>query len=83
MPVVSKTTIRLYPPDVDLIDAWASANPDPDTGETPSRPTAIRRMIRSTNTSEQTAPLSDDDAPASRHQLQEAVVRILERLETR
>lgn len=35
MPVVSRTTVRLYPPDVAIIDAWAAANPDPDTGLTP------------------------------------------------
>ena len=45
MPIVSKTTVRLYPPDVEIINAWAAANPDPDTGLTPSRPTAIRRSI--------------------------------------
>ena len=83
MPVVSKTTLRLYPPDVAIIDAWAASNPDPDTGEPPSRPTAIRRMIRSANSSEPLALVSDDDAPASRRHLQEAVANILERLESR
>ena len=74
MPVVSKATVRLYPQDIEVIDAWEAHNPDPDTGETPSRPTAIRRMTRSTS-------LSDDDAPASRRQLQGAVACSLSRLE--
>ena len=81
MPVVSKTTVRLYPPDIEIIDAWAARNPDPDTGETPSRPTAIRRMIRSTGLSDVTILPSDDDSPASRRQLQDAVACILERIE--
>ena len=83
MPVASKTTVRLYPPDVEIIDAWAAANPDPDTGETPSRPTAIRRMIRSIGRSDRAVLPSDDHAPASRRQLQDAVTAILERLDRR
>ena len=83
MPVVSKTTVRLYPPDVAIIDAWAAANPDPDTGEPPSRPTAIRRMIRSASSSDQPPLLSDDDAPALRRHLRDAVATILEHFESR
>ena len=64
MPIVSKTTGRLYPPDVAIIDAWAAANPDPETGETPSLPTAIRRMIRSSETTPAQPPVpNEDDAP--------------------
>ena len=79
MPVVSKTTVRLYPPDVEIIDAWAAANPDPDTGQTPSRPTAIRRMIRTACYPTETS--SDElDLPASRRDLREAVAAVLSRL---
>ena len=83
MPVVSKTTVRLYPPDIEIIDTWAAANPDPDTGDTPSRPTAIRRIIRSIGLSDRTVLPSDDHAPASRRHLQDAVTAILPRLDTR
>ena len=80
MPVVSKTTVRLYPRDVELIDAWAAANPDPDTGEIPSRPTAIRRMIREhTGCPTDLSPVHAND-PATRADLQSAVSRILDRL---
>ena len=77
VPVVSKTTVRLYPPDIEIIDAWAAANPDPDTGLTPSRPTAIRRMIRVTAHAPQ--PTSPDrvDPPATRTDLDDAVSTIL------
>ena len=81
MPVVSKTTVRLYPPDVEIIDAWAAANPDPDTGETPSRPTAIRRMIRAGNTPVEQRMADQEDAPASRRDLREAMAGILRRLD--
>ena len=80
MPVVSKTTVRLYPPDVAIIDAWAAANPDPDTGLTPSRPTAIRRMIRTAYLAVTDAADNDPDRPASRGDLRLAVASILERL---
>ena len=56
MPVVSKTTVRLYPRDIEIIDAWAAANPDPDTGETPSRPIAIRRLIRASQMNPRPVP---------------------------
>ena len=81
MPVVSKTTVRLYPPDVEIIDAWAAANPDPDTGLTPSRPTAIRRLIRTTVRRPPEPALDADHQPASRTDLNQAVSRILERLD--
>ncbi len=74
MPVVSKTTVRLYPPDVAIIDAWAAANPDPETGLTPSRPTAIRRMIRA-------ATGDNQDLPVSRRDLANAVEQIVTRLD--
>ncbi len=77
MPVVSKTTVRLYPPDIEIIDSWASANPDPDTGFTPSRPTAIRRMIRATARITREATPRTDDAPVTRADLRDAVSRIL------
>ena len=80
MPVVSKTTVRLYPPDVEIIDAWAAANPDPDTGLTPSRPTAIRRMIRTTCRTSTDASGGDQDQPASRRDLRLALAAILDRL---
>ncbi len=80
VPVVSKTTVRLYPPDVALIDAWAAANPDPDTGLTPSRPTAMRRMIRTICRTSPDASDSDQDRPASRKDLHLAVTAILDRL---
>ena len=80
MPVVSKTTVRLYPPDVAIIDAWAAANPDPDTGLTPSRPTAIRRMIRMAYRTSTDASDRDQDRPASREDLHVAVASILDRL---
>ena len=80
MPVVSKTTVRLYPPDVAIIDAWAAANPDPDTGLTPSRPTAIRRMIRTACGTSADASASDQDRPASRQDLHRALDAILDRL---
>ncbi|MCY3810752.1 MAG: hypothetical protein OXH15_03040 [Gammaproteobacteria bacterium] len=80
MPVISKTTVRLYPPDIEIIDAWAAANPDPDTGLTPSRPTAIRRMIRSTVLNRIASDLDIAQQPASRSDLDHAVARILERL---
>ena len=83
VPVVSKTTVRLYPPDVAIIDAWAADNPDPDTGLTPSRPTAIRRMIRAgcTATAAHGAH-AEIDPPASRNDLREAVASILSRLDS-
>ena len=81
MPIVSKTTVRLYPPDVEIIDAWAAANPDPDTGLTPSRPTAICRLIRSTVQHPLQPGLDTDHQPASRADLDQAVSRILERLD--
>ena len=83
MPVVSKTTVRLYPPDIAIIDAWAVANPDPETGLTLSRPTAIRRMIRAAypNVSEIDHDLNE--APATRHDLREAVSQILSQLTPR
>ena len=80
MPVVSKTTVRLYPPDVAIIDAWAAENPDPGTGLTPSRPTAIRRMIRTACRSPAEASDADQDRPASRSDLHLAVASILDRL---
>ena len=80
MPVVSKTTVRLYPPDVAIIDAWAAANPDPDTGLTPSRPTAIRRMIRTAFGASIDPSDSEQDRPASREDLRLAVATILDRL---
>ena len=80
MPVVSKTTVRLYPPDIEIIDAWAAENPDPDTGLTPSRPTAIRRLIRSAVQSPAQHALDADHAPASRSDLEQAVTRILDRV---
>lgn len=80
MPVASKTTVRLYPPDVAIIDAWAAANPDPDTGLTPSRPTAIRRMIRAAFPSPAEASGTERDRPASRGDLHAAVASILDRL---
>ena len=80
MPVVSKTTVRLYPPDIAIIDAWATANPDPDTGLTPSRPTAIRCMIRSAYRPSTDPSDSDQNRPASREDLREAVAAILDRL---
>ena len=83
MPVVSKTTVRLYPPDVALIDAWAAANPDPDTGLTPSRPTAIRRMIRAGCATTANGAPGEIDPPASRRDLREAVESIVSRLNSR
>ena len=80
MPVVSKTTVRLYPPDIEIIDAWANANPDPDTGFTPSRPTAIRRMIRATTRIPQETTPDADDPPVTRADLTDAVSRILRAL---
>ena len=80
MPVVSKTTVRLYPPDVAIIDAWAAANPDSDTGLTPSRPTAMRRMIRAAYPSPAGASDADQERPASRRDLHLAVASILDRL---
>ena len=82
VPVVSKTTVRLYPPDVAIIDAWAAANPDPDTGLTPSRPTAIRRMIRAACCGASDALPVQDDLPASRSDLRDAVTSILDRLDS-
>ena len=82
MPVVSKTTVRLYPPDVAIIDAWAAANPDPETGLTPSRPTAIRRMIRTACGTSTDPSDSDQDRPASRQDLRLAVASILDRLDS-
>ena len=82
MPVVSKTTVRLYPPDVAIIDAWAAANPDPDTGLTPSRPTAIRRIIRTACHHLPTASAEELEPPASRGDLREAVAAILSRLDS-
>ena len=82
MPVVSKTTVRLYPPDVEIIDAWADANPDPDTGLTPSRPTAIRRMIRATASAPQFPSPDAVDTPATRTDLESAVTRILHHLDS-
>ena len=81
MPIVSKTTVRLYPPDVEIIDAWAAANADPDTGLTPSRPTAIRRLIRSTVQHPLQPSHNTDHQPASRADLNQAVSRILKRLD--
>ena len=81
MPVVSKTTVRLYPRDVEIIDAWATANPDPDTGETPSRPTAIRRLIRTSPMNPRPDP-APGNATATRRDLELAVSRILNRLAT-
>ena len=80
MRVVSKTTVRLYPPDVAIIDAWAAANPDPDTGLTPSRPTAMRRMIRASYPGPPEASDTEPDRPASRRDLRLAVASILDRL---
>ena len=80
MPVVSKTTVRLYPPDIEIIDAWADANPDTDTGETPSRPTAIRRMIRLLGDALGASHAECDDQPATRRDLAEATSRIIGRL---
>ena len=82
MPVVSKTTVRLYPPDTAIIDAWAAANPDPDTGLTPSRPTAIRRIIRTACRHLPDASAAELDPPASRNDLREAVAAILSRLDS-
>ena len=81
MPVVSKTTVRLYPPDVEIIDAWASANPDPDTGLTPSRPTAIRRMIRAARSTDDSGP-GESGLPATRRDLDNAVSQILDRVKS-
>ena len=81
MPVVSKTTIRLYPPDVEIIDAWAISNPDPDTGLTPSRPTAIRRMIRAASRVQPDASPNPNDPPATRTDIDSAVSRILHHLQ--
>ena len=81
MPIVSKTTVRLYPPDIEIIDAWAAANPDPDTGLTPSRPTAIRRIIRTACRTSTDASDSDQDRLASREDLRRAVASILDRLD--
>jgi hypothetical protein len=83
VPVVSKTTVRRPARGRDHRRAWAVANPDPDTGLIPSRPTAIRRMIRTacralTDTSD-----GDQDQPASRKDLQTAVAAILDRLDSR
>ncbi len=80
MPVVSKTTVRLYAPDVAIIDAWAAANPDPDTGMTPSRPTAMRRMIRTAYRDPADASEAERDQPASRGDLDLAIATILDRL---
>jgi len=80
VPVVSKTTVRLYPPDVAIIDAWAAANPDPDTGLTPSRPTAIRRMIRASSHLAPDIPPGADASPATRADLRDAVSHILNRV---
>ena len=82
MTVVSKTTVRLYPPDVAIIDAWAAAHPDPDTGLTPSRPTAIRRMIRSIRRTSTNTSDGDHDQPPSRKDLQLAVASILDRFDS-
>ena len=79
MPVASKTTVRLYPPDVAIIDAWAAENPDPETGATPSRPTAIRRIIRAAHANRNYD--TDDAGPATRADLDRAVDRILNRLD--
>ena len=81
MPIVSKTTVRLYPPDVEIIDAWAAANPDPDTGLTPSRPTAIRRLIRATVRHAPQLGIKTDHQPATRADLSQAVSRILQGLD--
>ena len=81
MPVVSKTTVRLYPPDIEIIDAWAAANPDPDTGLTPSRPTAMRRMIRAIVQHPWPATHDSNHRPASFVDLEQAVSRILDRLD--
>ena len=80
MPVVSKITVRLYPPDVTIIDAWAAANPDPDTGLTPSRPTAIRRMIRTACRSQTDISDAEQNRPATRRDHHLAVASILDRL---
>ena len=82
MPVVSKTTVRLYPRDIEIIDAWAATNPDPDTGLIPSRPTAIRRIIRTACRTSTDAPDSDQDQAASRGDLRMAVASILDRLDS-
>ena len=83
MPVVSKTTVRLYPRDIEIIDAWAAANPDPDTGETPSRPIAIRRLIRASQMNPRPVPTRPPGtAPATCSDLELAVSRILNRLQT-
>ena len=68
-------------PNVEIIDAWAAANLDPDTGLTPSRPTAICRMIRSTARRGIPNDLGDHQQPASRSDINRAVARILERLD--
>ena len=81
MPVVSKTTVRLYPPDIEIIDAWAAANPDPDTGLTPSRPTAMRRMIRTIDKHPASTTLGTDPRPATCADLERAVSRILDRFD--
>ena len=52
-------------------------NSSADTGEPPSRPTAIRRMIRSAHTSVPSATPTEDDAPASRRDLHEAIAQVL------
>lgn len=81
MPVVSKTTVRLYPPDIEIIDAWAAANPDPDTGLTPSRPTAMRRMIRMITQHPTPTTHDTDPRPATCADLERAVSQILDRFD--
>ena len=81
MPVVSKTAVRLYPPDIEIIDAWAAANPDLDTGLTPSRPTAIRRIIRTASRLLTDPSPNPHNPPVTRADLRDAVSCILARLD--
>ena len=81
MRVVSKTTVRLYPPDIEINDAWAAANPDPDTGPTPSRPTAMRRMIRMIAQRPTPTTHDTDLRPATCGDLERTVSRILDRFD--
>ena len=77
---ISATTASV-PPDVEIIDAWATANPDPDTGLTPSCPTAIQRMIRAASRAATDRSPDPEDSPATRADLREAVSCILGRLD--
>ena len=61
--------------------AWAAANPDSNTGLTPSRPTAMRRMIRNAAPRRIPNDPDGDQQLASRSDLNGAVTRILERLD--